>query len=352
MKWINYIIITFFIIFSTPALANAASDDGHEEDGFNTVEFIFHHVNDSHEWFFFSIGDKHYSIPLPVILKSEHTGWHVFSSNKLYHHPDGFNFHLAHGGENDGKIVEKLADGSEYIPFDISLTKSVLGAIIVSLILCIVFIRGARRAKKNKGKAPKGIQNVVEPLVVFIRDEVAKPFAGPKYKRYIPFLLTLFTFVLLANLIGLILPLGLNVTGNIAVTLVLAGFTFIITTISGNKHYWKHIFNPDVPWYMKTPVVPLMQLIEFSGILIKPIVLMIRLFANMLAGHMIISVLIALIFLMSSVLHPAVGAGTSLISIAFSIFMLLLDLLVSFIQAYIFTLLSAMYFGMATDDGH
>ena len=222
---------------------------------------------------------------------------------------------------------------------------------IVSLLMLFFIIKGARMARSNQGQSPKGVLNVVEMLVLFVRDEIAKPFAGKKYRKLLPYLLTLFTFVLLANVIGLILPLGLNVTGNIAVTFVLATITFFITSLNGNKHYWAHIVNPDVPIFMKLPV-PLMPLIEFAGIFIKPIVLMIRLFANMLAGHMIISVLIALIFLMSSVLSPVAGAGVSIITIVFSIFMVLLDLLVSFIQAYIFTLLSAMYFGMATDDGH
>lgn len=353
MKWFNYILVTIFLGILMPFSLCAANEEGdhngHEE--FNTVDFIFDHVNDSYEWHFFSVGDKHYSVPLPVILYSKHSGWHLFSSAK-FHHPDhDFSFYIADEGANEGKIVEKLENGSEIVPFDISLTKTVLGTIIVSLILIIVLIRGARKTVANKFKTPKGLQNIVEPLVLFVRDDIAKPFAGPKYKRYVPYLLTLFSFVLLANLFGLILPLGFNITGNIAVTMVLAAITFLITSFSGNKHYWGHIVNPDVPIYMKIPV-PLMPLIEFAGIFIKPIVLMIRLFANMLAGHMIISVLIALIFLMSSVLSPVVGAGTSLISILFSIFMVLLDILVSAIQAYIFTLLSAMYFGMATDNGH
>jgi F-type H+-transporting ATPase subunit a len=349
MEWIKKIFIIALFFMATPFIS-MASEEEHSE-GFNTVEYIFEHVNDSHEWHFITIGEKHYSIPLPVILRSEHSGWHIFLSNKLLHQEEGFHFKMAKGGTNDGKIVEVLNDGSEIVPFDISLTKTILGALIVSLIMLIVLIKGARKAKANKGLAPKGLHNVVEMLVLFVRDEIAIPFAGKKYKKLLPYLLTLFTFVLLANLIGLILPLGLNVTGNIAVTLVLASITFLVTSFNGNKHYWAHIVNPPVPIYMKLPI-PLMPIIEIAGIFIKPIVLMIRLFANMLAGHMIIAVLVALIFLMSSVLSPVVGAGTSIISIAFSIFMLLLDLLVSFIQAYIFTLLSAMYFGMATDDGH
>ncbi|MBN1926824.1 MAG: F0F1 ATP synthase subunit A [Prolixibacteraceae bacterium] len=323
----------------------ASDTDEHEE--FNAVDYIFGHVNDSHEWHFFTIGDKHYSIPLPVILHSKHSGWHVFMSDKFHMHDEGFNFIQAKGGKNDGKIVEVLEDGTQLVPFDLSFTKTVLGVIFVSLIISILFIRGSKRTIANPMKPPRGLQNLIEPLVLFIRDEVARPFAGKHYKRYMPFLLTVFHFILAANLFGLILPLGFNITGNIAVTLCLAAFTFIVTTISGNKHYWKHIINPSVPIFMKLPI-PLMPIIEIAGMFIKPIVLMIRLFANMFAGHIIVAVLTSLIFIMSIMLGPIAGAGTSVVTIIFSVFMVMLDVLVSFIQAYIFTLLSASYFGMAT----
>jgi F-type H+-transporting ATPase subunit a len=348
MRVFRYILLVFLFLVVCPLTILASSDEEHGE--FNTVEYIFDHVNDSHEWHFLSYGDKHVSIPLPVILHSKTSGWHIFSSAKLHHADDNFSFYLAKEGDNDGKIVEKLADGSESVPFDISLTKTVLGSLIVSIILFLVFLKASRKTASSPHSAPKGLQNLVEPVVLFIRDEVAKPFAGKKYKRYVPFLLTLFSFILVSNLIGLILPLGLNITGNIAVTFVLAAFTFLITTVSGNRHYWKHIINPDVPVFMKLPV-PLMPIIEIAGMFIKPVVLMIRLFANMFAGHIIVAVLVALIFIMSTVLSPVVGAATSVVSIAFSVFMIMLDILVSFIQAYIFTLLSAMYFGMATDEG-
>ena len=168
-----------------------------------------------------------------------------------------------------------------------------------------------------------------------------------------PFLLTLFFFILINNFMGLIPipPFGANVTGNIAVTMVLALFTFGVTTISGNKHYWKEIYNPDVPWWLKFPI-PLMPIVELSGVITKPFVLMIRLYANMLAGHMIVTVFLSLIFIFSSLMGTAAGFGISPVSVAFSVFILLLDILVSFIQAYVFTLLSALYFGMATSDHH
>jgi F-type H+-transporting ATPase subunit a len=217
-----------------------------------------------------------------------------------------------------------------------------------------VFIAVARKATKNRGAAPTGLQNLIEPLVIFIRDQIAIPTLGQhKYEKYMPFLLTLFFFILIENFIGLIpiVPFGANVTGNISVTLVLALFTFIITTINGNKHYWKEIYNPDVPWWLKFPV-PLMPVVEFTGVITKPFVLMVRLFANMMAGHLIITVFVSLIFIFGSLMGPVAGYGVSPLSIAFSVFILLLDVLVSFIQAFVFTLLSALYFGMATAEHH
>lgn len=347
MKWVGKILFFFLLLLSLPSFSN----ESEREEKFNAVEYIFYFINDSHEWHFVSFGDKHISIPLPVILYSKHSGIHVFSSNKLYDREEGFSFFIKKEGVKREKIVEILPDGSKYVPFDVSMTKTITGSIIVSLILFLIFIPGSRKTIKKPMGVPHGIQNIVEPLVLFVRDDIAKTFAGPKYKRYLPFLLTVFNFILIANLIGLILPLELNVTGNISVTCVLAVFTFIITTVSGNRHYWLHIINPDVPIFMKLPI-PLIPFIEFIGIFIKPIVLMIRLFANMLSGHMIVAVLVALIFLMSSLFSPIVGAGTSVISVFFSVFMLVVDILVAFIQAYIFTLLSAMYFGMATEEVH
>jgi F-type H+-transporting ATPase subunit a len=193
-----------------------------------------------------------------------------------------------------------------------------------------------------------------EPVILFVRDEVATPAIGEKKaERYMPFLLTLFFFILINNITGLIpiFPFGANVTGNIGVTLVLALFTFMVTIFSGNKHYWKDIFNPDVPTWLKFPI-PLMPIIELTGMFTKPFVLMVRLFANMLAGHMIITVFVSLIFIFSALMGPAAGAGVSVVSVIFSVFMTLLDVLVSFIQAYVFTLLSALYFGMATEEHH
>ncbi len=333
-----------------------SSHDTHHDEKFNPGEFVIHHVSDAFEWHIFTYKDFHASIPLPIILYSKNTGWHVFMSSKFHHgHSTYKNFRISHHGENAGKIEEVDEHGHVVdLPIDLSITKVVAGAMFSVIIIFWLFIGMARSARKNKGKAPSGLQNAFEPLILFIRDEIAKPAIGDKkYEKFMPFLLTLFFFILINNFMGLIpiFPFGANVTGNIAVTLVLALFTFAITTINGNKHYWKEIYNPDVPWWLKFPI-PLMPIVELSGVFTKPFVLMVRLFANMMAGHMIVTVFVSLIFIFAGLFGPGVGYAASPISIAFSVFILLLDVLVSFIQAYVFTLLSALYFGMATSEHH
>lgn len=219
--------------------------------------------------------------------------------------------------------------------------------------MVFVFISVANSYKKRKGKAPKGIQSFVEPIIIFIRDDIAKASIGEKYEKYLPFLLTVFFFILINNLLGLIpfFPGGANITGNIGVTGVLALFTFIITSFSGNKAYWMHLVNaPGVPWWLKLPI-PLMPIVEIMGVFTKPFVLMVRLFANITAGHIIILGFISLIFIFGNI-SEGLGYGVSIVSVGFSIFMGILELLVAFIQAYVFTLLSALYFGMATEEHH
>jgi F-type H+-transporting ATPase subunit a len=219
--------------------------------------------------------------------------------------------------------------------------------------MLFVFISIANSYKRRVGMAPKGIQSWIEPVILFVRDDVAKPMIGKKYERFLPFLLTVFFFILINNLMGLIpwFPGGSNVTGNIAVTMVLAVATFLITNLSGNKEYWKHIFNtPGVPWWLKLPI-PLMPLVEFSQVFIKPFVLMVRLFANILAGHIIALGFYSLIFIFGSI-YAAAGYGVSIVSIAFTVFMAMLEVLVAFIQAFVFTLLSALYFGSAVAEHH
>ncbi len=335
--------------------------EDHLEEEFEAGKFVIEHVLDAYDWHIASLGDKHFSIPLPIILFSSnpelHEGkkLHVFMSSKFHHgHDDYKGFRISHTEEHNNKIVEVNEQGHEIgKPLDLSLTKSVAGAIVTSIVLLILVFAAVRGARRNSGRAPSGIQNLLEPVIVFIRDEIAKPSIGPHYKKFMAPLLTLFFFILLNNLLGLIpiFPFGANVTGNISVTLVLALFTFMVTTLRGNVNYWKEIFNPDVPTWLKFPI-PLMPFLELTGMFTKPFVLMVRLFANMLAGHLIITVFISLIFIFSNLMGPAAGYGVSPVSIAFSVFIMLLDVLVSFIQAYVFTLLSAIYFGMATAEHH
>ena len=354
--------ILFALNVAAEELHEVVTSGSHEEEEFNAGKFIIEHVSDSYEWHVVSFGETHISIPLPILLYSKnpelHGGksFHVFMSSKFHHGHESYNgFKISHSKEFEGKIVELDANGTELgKPIDFSVTKVVAEIMFTVILLFWIFISMAAKAVRNKDKAPSGLQNLLEPVILFIRDQVARPTIGDKkYEKYMPFLLTLFFFILLENFIGLIPfpPFGANVTGNIAVTMVLALFTFFITTVNGNKHYWKEIYNPDVPWWLKFPI-PLMPIVELTGVITKPFVLMVRLFANMMAGHMIVSVFISLIFIFGSIMGTAAGFGISPLSIAFSVFILLLDVLVSFIQAYVFTLLSALYFGMATADHH
>lgn len=364
-----FIIFVLTLIGFTPLYAQHGEKNNHEtktisheNEEFNAGEFVIDHVSDSYEWHITSFGETHISVPLPVILYSKnpelHEGqaFHIFMSSKFHHGHSAYKgFQISQSKEFKNKIVELDTQGHELgKPIDISITKTVVGIFVSAIVLFLILFSVVRSTRQNKGKEPTGIQNLIEPVIIFIRDEVAKPTIGTKkFEKFMPFLLTVFFFILINNFLGLIPipPFGANVTGNIAVTMVLALFTFAITTINGNKHYWKEIYNPDVPWWLKFPI-PLMPIVELTGVITKPFVLMIRLFANMLAGHMIVTVFVSLIFIFASLMGTYAGYGISIVSVAFSVFILLLDVLVSFIQAYVFTLLSALYFGMATADHH
>ena len=348
----RYIVVLFliFLVVRSTGAEEKAHSDSHEKE-FNPGNMIIEHVVDAYEWHILTWGKTHVSIPLPVILYHEDK-LHVFSSSKFHHGHDEYKgFEIAHEGENKGKIVV-AATGER--PLDLSITKNVAAMFISMILLSIIFISIAKRYKKRKGRAPKGLQSLLEPLILFIRDDIVKASIGEeKYEKFLPFLLTLFFFIFFNNLLGLvpIFPGGANLTGNLAATGVLAAFTFVITTFSGNKNYWAHVFNtPGVPWWLKIPV-PLMPIVELMGIFTKPFVLMVRLFANITAGHIIILGFMSLIFIFGN-MKPAIGFSVSAFSVAFAIFMGLLELLVAFIQAYVFTLLSALYFGMATEEHH
>lgn len=325
------------------------------EEEFQAGEMIIEHITDAYEWHVISFGETHISVPLPVILFDEGE-WKFFMSSKFHHGHESYEgYFISEKDFNAGKIVKLDNHGNEIRPYlDLSITKTVVAILFSMTLLVIIFVSVANSYKKRRNKAPKGLQSLLEPVILFVRDDIAKASIGEKkYEKYLPFLLTIFFFILINNLLGIIplFPGGANVTGNIGVTGVMALFTFIITTFSGNKAYWTHIVNaPGVPWWLKLPI-PLMPIVELMGVFTKPFVLMVRLFANISAGHIIILGFISLIFIFGK-MAAGLGYGVSIVSVGFSIFMDFLELLVAFIQAYVFTLLSALYFGMATEEHH
>jgi F-type H+-transporting ATPase subunit a len=325
------------------------SDPGHAE-AFNPGDFIFDHIKDAHEWHLATIGHTHVTIPLPVIVYSKNNGFTIFCSSKFKHgHAEYKGFKLETAGPKKGKIVD-TAGG--YV-FDISITKNIAAMIFGFGLIMLIFLTLGKAYRKNPVSAPKGLQSWVEPIVVFLRDDVIKPSVGPKYERYTPYLLTLFFFIWINNMLGLVPvpPMGANLTGNIAVTMVLAIFTFVITNVSANRNYWKHTLNtPGVPLWLKLPI-PIMPLVEVLGVFTKPLVLMIRLFANITAGHIVVMGFITLIYIFAQ-MSAGLAYGVSLITIAFNIFITFLELLVAFIQAFIFTFLSSIYIGLAIAEDH
>lgn len=318
-----------------------------DEHKFDIKETIFEHLGDGYGW---EVPFNHHKrIPLPVIVWGK-DGLHIFSSSRVTHgeeYVDGdATFKIATEGDYKGKLVE-IVDGKEYKPWDFSITKNVCAISIACIIVALLLLQLARWHKKNPFKAPRKMTGAIEALVEFIYAGVIKPTLKEKSAKFAPYLLTVFFFIFFMNLLGLIVvfPGGANVTGNIAVTMVLAIMTFVMTNFFGTKVYWKEIFWPDVPIWLKCPL-PIMQIIEVFGIFTKPAALTVRLFANMMGGHMIVLILTLLIFIFAS-MGVAVASGTAAISIAFSVFMLLIDVLVSFIQAYVFTMLSTIFISLA-----
>lgn len=347
------------LFFLFPAqMTFSASESSSEGEEFKVTDMIMHHIKDAHDFHILDWNGHAVSVPLPVILWTEN-GLVTFMSSEFNHDDQGkvvvekgeqrfVKYHeeiyyASQTANQDGAYINMAADNhpENAHPLDLSITKLVFSMFVSMLLLLLIFGLSARRYTKDG--VPKGIAKFTEPLVVFIRDEVARPNIGEKhYRRFLPFLLTLFFFIWLNNVMGLIpiFPFSANLSGNIAFTMVLAVITFIITTLVGNKHYWKHIFwMPGAP----VPLKPFLGLIEFAGIFIKPMSLMIRLFANISAGHIIVLSLIALIFIAKSVwVSPA--------SLFFAVFISVIEVLVVAIQAYIFTLLSALYIGTAMED--
>lgn len=318
--------------------------------GFDMDEYLYGHVRDSYEWHITTVKGRPVSIPLPVIVASKTgNGFHVFSSKRL-EEGEYEGFYIAPAGSRyENKIVERSADGSEVRPWDFSVTKNVAGLMINSALLVLIVLGTSRWYRKHDAKeeAPKGGVGLMEMVVTMIEDDVIKGSVGEDYKKYSPYLLTAFFFIFINNLMGIVpfFPGGANVTGNIAVTLVLALFTFFIVNVFGNKHYWKDILWPDVPTWLKVPV-PLMPAIEVVGMFTKPFSLMVRLFANILAGHFMILGVVAVVFLTAE-LGAALNGGLTFVAVLLGVFMDCLELLVAFIQAYVFTMLSAVFIGLS-----
>ena len=353
-------------IFINPYESHANVEETSEvvqevEEKFNAGDLIFDHILDSYDWHICTWKGKHISVYLPIIVFCEKE-LHCFSS-KHFHHEHQYHtknkqgedviFEIPEEGKYAGKVVRVMDDGTHVRPTDISITKTVCGLLISCTLLLVIFLLVAKSYREREEKSPKGIQALIEPLIIYVRDDIAKPNIGKDYEKYLPFLITVFFFIFFNNLLGLIpfFPFGANITGNIAVTAVLALFTFFITNLTGKKHYYQDIFNtPGVPWWLKFPL-PLMPIIEVVGCFIKPFVLAVRLFANITAGHIVLLGFICMIFILGE-MSAAAGGAMSVLSLILAIFADVLEVLVAYIQAYVFTLLSSIYFGMAAKEEH
>lgn len=313
-----------------------------DQTAFDPQKTIFEHLGDEYGWKVWN-----YEIPLPVIVRSEEGKWHVFSSSKLGHGASYEGFRIASEGKYEGKIVETDKAGVEYRPWDLSITKNVLALIICALVMCWAIFPLVRAYKKDRYKAPRRFRGMMEAMIAMLYKDLIVGILGKDARRFAPYLLTLFFFILFSNLLGLlvIFPGGANVMGNIAVTMVLALCTFVVVNVSGTRQYWKEIFWPEVPTWLKFPL-PMMPLIELFGIFTKPIALMIRLFANMLGGHLITLVLISLIFLFGT-MGAVVTGTTTVVAVIFAVFMELIDILICFIQAYVFMMLSTIFISLS-----
>ncbi len=353
MKYLYKILIllAFALLSSNSIFAVESSQPNDKAKPLNVRDFILEHIADSYEWHITTFNDKQIAIPLPVIVHSSITGWHVFLSSELHQqHPYGL--FIPSDGKFKGKIVEKDASGVEVRPLDLSVTKVALSLIISGILLIIIIMSVAKSYRNGVYESKKGFVGFMELLIMNIHDDVIKPAVGEKYRHFAPYLLTLFFFVFVNNLLGLIplFPGGANVTGNIAITFGLAVITFLLVNVFGTKEYWREILWPDVPLWLKVPV-PLMPLIELVGIFSKPFALMIRLFANMLAGHSIVLGLTSLIFVTVS-MGVAMNTSMTIVSVLFSVFIGFVEILVAYIQAYIFVMLSAVFIGLAQVKSH
>lgn len=337
---LTWVALLMWFCFFTPAKAASGNVD--------VQEIVFSHIQDAYTWHITEWKGREIAVPLPILVRSNERGWDLFLSRKLQHGRTYRGYYIASEGKYAGKIVEKNAAGEEVRPVDLSLTKNVCGLFLSCAILLFVVLRTARWYRKHPNEVPSGFTGMMEVVVSYIQDSVIKDSIGKEYyKPYSSYLQTVFFFILINNLLGVIpiFPGGANVTGNIAITFVLAACTFVAVNLFATKEYWEEIFWPKVPIYLKLPL-PIMPFVEFFGVFTKPFALMIRLFANIMAGHTIILALTCLIFITVS-MGVIVNMGMTVVSVLFCVFMNCLELFVACLQAYIFTLLSANYIGLA-----
>ena len=344
----SLLIITFYNIASAQEKAQNTPTEEKSTSELKPSELIMEHIMDNHEFHFAEVNGVDVAIPLPVIIYSPQRGVAFFMSSQFEHGKaiyQGYKLNekgIIEAVKEDGTIDESVK------AIDLSMTRNVVQMLLSLTLLVVLAIGVANKYKKNGANvAPTGFQNAFEPVVTFIRDEVGKPNLGKKYEKYMPYLLTVFFFILINNIIGLI-PGTANVTGNIAFTLVLAVISFFVILFSTNSHFWMHIFwPPGVPFLVKLILIP----VELLGVFIKPAALMIRLFANMVAGHIVITCFVLLIFIFGAMSNVA-GWGFSPISILFTVFIYFIEILVAFIQAFIFTNLTAVFIGQAREGAH
>lgn len=357
MKYFRSLLcLVLLMAFIVPVYAEEKVE---KKEGLDLQEVLFGHIQDSYDWHITTVNGHHVTLHLPIIVKSS-TGWHIFCSSNFSEESDAqgnrpgpYGLYISGSKANENKICEKI-DGKEVRPFDISITKNVVVLFIdaILLILCILIPARWCRNHRLEDPAPKGFTGFMHMFIMYIYDDVVKASLGKEADKYAPYLLTCFFFIFLANIMGVVPfpPGGGNLTGNITITFFLALCTFLITNITGTKAYWKDIFWPEVPTWLKVPI-PLMPVIEFFSIFTKPLALMVRLFANMMAGHAIAISLSCIIFIMFG-LNALAGASMTVVSVGMSIFMMLLELLVCFIQALVFTMLSAVFISLAHVHGH
>lgn len=355
MRYFKHLLCVFIFLLALPVAAQKGGESGEEKGKVDVQGILWGHIKDAYEWHVTDIGGEPVIIHLPVIVKSS-TGWHVFSSGQFEeekddkgNRPGPFGLYISGSEEHENKICE-IVNGEEVRPFDISITKTVAVLFINAIILLICVLVPARWCKRHKidDPAPKGFTGFMNMFIMYIYDDIIKSTLGKETDKYAPYLLTCFFFIFVSNIMGIIPfpPGGGNLTGNIACTFFLALCTFIITNVTGTKEYWKEIFWPEVPTWLKAYPVAIMPIIEFFGIFTKPFALMVRLFANMMAGHAIALSFACIIFIMWGV-NAFAGASMTVVSVAMSIFMMLLEVLVCFIQALVFTMLSAVFISLA-----